>query len=84
MVMTGKHPRAQDGTEVKTTITVSPEDQRRLIAWVDANCVYRGDKEIREIPDPPEAQVARFPVRPRIKTAPVIDRLQPVNDKIHL
>ena len=83
MVMTGKHPTAQDGSDVNTTITISPADRRRLIAWVDANCVYRGDKEVRQIPDPPAAQVARFPVRPRIKTAPVIDRLQPINDELH-
>jgi len=83
MVMTGKHPMAQDGSEVNAGIKVSPEDRRRLIAWVDANCVYRGDEEIRQIPDPPSAKVARFPVRPRIKTAPVIDRLQPINDELH-
>jgi len=82
-VMTGKHPKAQDGSEVNANIVVSPEDQRRLIAWVDANCVYRGDEEIRQIPDPLPDQVARFPVRPRIKTAPVIDRLQPINDELH-
>ncbi|MBT3193195.1 MAG: hypothetical protein HN341_11630, partial [Verrucomicrobia bacterium] len=75
------HPKAQDGTDVNAMIKVSPEDQRRLIAWVDANCVYRGDEEIRQIPDPPAAQVARFPVRPRIKTAPVINRLQAINDE---
>jgi hypothetical protein len=53
------------------------------MAWVDANCVYRGDEEVRMIPDPPEARVARFPVRPRIMTAPVVDRLQPVTDAVH-
>lgn len=83
MLMSGKHPKAQDGSEIEAQIKASPEDLRRLVAWVDANCVYRGDEEIRQIPDPPDAQVARFPVRPRIMTAPVIDRLQPINDPIH-
>ncbi len=63
-------------------VHVEGEDLRRLIAWVDANCVYRGDREVRMIPDPPESSVARFPVRPRIKTAPVIDRLQAVTDPV--
>ncbi len=73
MVTSGKHHN----------VKIEGEDLRRLTAWVDANCVYRGDKEIRMIDDPPEARVARFPVRPRIKTAPVIDRLQPITDIIN-
>ena len=83
MLMSGKHPKAQDGSVIEAKIKASPEDLRRVTAWVDANCVYRGDEEIRQIPDPLEEQVARFPVRPRIMTAPVIDRLQPINDSIH-
>jgi hypothetical protein len=46
---------------------------------VDCNCVYRGDEEVRQIPDP---EVRDFPVLPRIRTAPVIDRLRPVNDAL--
>ena len=83
MVMTGKHPKTKDGKDVDAKIKVEGEDLRRIIAWVDANCVYRGDEEVRMIPDPPEDRVARFAVRPRIKTAPVIDRLQPVTDEIN-
>jgi hypothetical protein len=47
---------------------------RQLIAWVDANCPYRGDEEIRAIPDPDFAGIERLPVRPRTRTAPVIER----------
>ncbi|VGO13627.1 hypothetical protein PDESU_02184 [Pontiella desulfatans] len=61
-------------------IKIEGEDLRRLMAWVDANCVYRGDEEIRMIPDPVGSEFERFAVKPTIKTAPVIDRLQPVTD----
>ena len=47
---------------------------QQLIAWVDANCPYRGDEEIRAIPDPDFAGIETLPVRPRTKTAPVIER----------
>ena len=47
---------------------------RQLIAWVDANCPYRGDEEIRAIPDPDFAGIETLPVRPRTRTAPVIER----------
>jgi len=60
-------------------VKVDGEDLLRLIAWVDCNCVYRGDEEIRRLPDPPDPGL---PVRPRIRTAPVIDRLQPVTDPL--
>jgi len=85
MLMTGEHPKAQDGSEVKAKIKIdrNSEDWRRIVAWVDANCVYRGDEEVRQIPDPPMCDVARHPVRPRIMTAPRIDRLQPVTDTIN-
>ncbi len=45
-----------------------------------SNGVCRGEEEIRMIPDPVGPQFDRFAVRPTIKTAPVIDRLQPVTD----
>jgi len=47
---------------------------RRLIAWVDTNCPYRGDEEIRAIPDPNFPGVGLLAVRPRVRTAPVIER----------
>ncbi|MBI2949395.1 MAG: hypothetical protein HYY23_17280 [Verrucomicrobia bacterium] len=45
-----------------------------LIGWVDANCPYRSEEDVREIPDPAFAGVEDLPIRPRTKTAPVIAR----------
>jgi hypothetical protein len=63
-------------------VKVQGDDLLRLIAWVDSNCVYRGEEEVREIPDPDEAvyRKANWTVPPRTRTAPVIERLQPVTD----
>jgi hypothetical protein len=47
---------------------------RQLIGWVDANCPYRGDQEVRAIPDPNFAGIEALPIRPRTKTAPRIAR----------
>ena len=68
-VMSGEH----------NGVRITGDDLRRLIAWVDCNCVYRGDEEVRLIPDPQTA--GRFPVPPKIRTAPVIDRLQPIDPR---
>ena len=69
MVIGGKHH----------DVKIEGEDLLRLIAWVDCNCVYRGDEEIRQLPDPPDPGL---PVRPRMRTAPVIDRVQPISDPL--
>ena len=61
-------------------VKIEGEDLQRLIAWVDCNCVYRGDEEVRQIPDPPPEIANRFPVAVKTRTAPEIDRLQPVTD----
>jgi hypothetical protein len=73
LVTSGKHHN----------VKVEGEDLQRLIAWVDCNCVYRGDEEVRQIPDPPPEVASHFPVPVKTKTAPRIDRLQPVSDKLH-
>ncbi|MHC5056759.1 MAG: HzsA-related protein [Planctomycetota bacterium] len=70
LVMGGEHNK----------VKVEGEDLRRLIAWVDLNCVYRGDEEVREIPDPAPEIARRFPVPVKIRTAPRIRRLSPVTD----
>jgi hypothetical protein len=63
-------------------VKITGEDLLRLIAWVDANCVYRGDEEVRAIPDPdPEPFRATWTVLPKTRTAPVIDRLQAQTDR---
>ena len=72
LVTSGKHHN----------VKVEGEDLQRLIAWVDCNCVYRGDEEVRQIPDPPAQTANRFPVPVKTKTAPHVERLQPVSDKL--
>ena len=47
----------------------------RLVAWVDLNGPYLGDEEIRGMYDPVSFAVENISaVRPRVATAPVIDR----------
>jgi len=55
-------------------VKVPPADLRRLIAWVDACCPYRGDEEIRALPDPAFAGIEQLPIRPRVRTAPRVQR----------
>jgi hypothetical protein len=64
LAMSGEH------YEVK----LDPASLRQLIGWVDANCPYRGDPEVRQVPDPYFAGIEWLPIRPRVKTAPVIQR----------
>lgn len=64
LAMSGKHH----------DVKVSPAELLRLIAWVDANCPYLGDEEIRAMPDPVFDGIEDLPIRPRLKTAPIIDR----------
>jgi hypothetical protein len=62
--MSGKH----HGVEV------DPLSLRRLIAWVDACCPYMGDPEVRALGDPDFPGIGELPIRPRVRTAPVIER----------
>jgi hypothetical protein len=55
-------------------VKVDPVSLRRLIAWVDACCPYRGEPEVRAVDDPNFPGIERLPIRPRVRTAPVIDR----------
>jgi len=55
-------------------VKLDGKDLRQLIGWVDANCPYRGDEEVRAIADPDFAGIESLPVRPRTKTAPIIRR----------
>ncbi len=64
--------RAMSGRHHK--VRVDPLSLRRLVAWVDACCPYLGDEEVRAISDPVFAGVEKLPIRPRVKTAPVIER----------
>lgn len=55
-------------------VEVDPTSLRRLIAWVDANCPYLGEEEVRGMDDPEFPGIGQLPIRPRIKTAPIIER----------
>jgi hypothetical protein len=55
-------------------VKVDDVSRQRLIAWVDAMCPYYGDEEIRTEPDPVFQGVDWLAVRPRIATAPRIQR----------
>jgi hypothetical protein len=69
LVTSGKHHE----------VRVDPVNLQRLILWVDTMCPYRGEEEIREIPDPEFQCVDWLAVRPRIKTAPLVFRPGPLN-----
>jgi hypothetical protein len=60
-------------------VKVDPVNLQRLILWVDTMCPYRGEEEIREIPDPEFQGVDWLAVHPRIKTAPLVFRPGPLN-----
>jgi len=60
-------------------VKVDPISLRRLSAWIDAMCPYRGADEIRQIPDPDFQGIDWLSVRPRIQTAPTITRPGPVD-----
>ena len=64
LAMTGEHYDVEG----------DPLSLRRLIAWVDANCPYMGEEEIRALPDPEFAGIEQLPIRPRVRTAPEIER----------
>ncbi|MDO4550600.1 MAG: LamG-like jellyroll fold domain-containing protein [Planctomycetia bacterium] len=58
-------------------VQVKGEDLQRVILWVDAMCPYRGAEEVRSINDPQFEGVDWISVRPRIKTAPYVQRPGP-------
>jgi hypothetical protein len=60
-------------------VRVDPVSLRRLILWVDTMCPYRGEDEIRCLPDPEFQGVDWLAVRPRIRSAPKIVRPGPVD-----
>ncbi len=55
-------------------VKADPADLQRLMAWVDACCPYTGEPEVRAISDPDFPGIEQLPIRPRVATAPVIDR----------
>jgi hypothetical protein len=55
-------------------VRVDPLSLHRLIAWVDSCGVYHGEDELRSLGDPDFPGIDRLPIRPRVATAPVIER----------
>ncbi len=55
-------------------VRVDPLSLWQLIAWVDSCGVYLGEPEIRALGDPDFPGIERLPIRPRVATAPVIER----------
>ncbi len=55
-------------------VKVDPLNLHRLIAWVDACCPFMGDEELRALGDPDFPGIEGLPIRPRVATAPVIER----------
>ncbi len=55
-------------------VKIDAASRRRLTAWIDANCPYLGKEEIRQMDDPQFAHIETLKLRPRVKTAPEIDR----------
>ena len=56
-------------------VKVEGEARERLIAWIDVNGPYLGDEEIRAMYDPDSVAINTAPkIRPRIATAPKINR----------
>ena len=70
----GKHPSSQDASPRQGKVKIDAASQRRLIAWIDANCPYLGEEEIRKMDDPQFAHIETLKLHPRVKTAPEINR----------
>jgi hypothetical protein len=60
-------------------VKVDELSRRKLIAWVDTMCPYRGDEEVRQIDDPEFQGIDWLAVRPQIKNAPVVVRPGPID-----
>jgi hypothetical protein len=60
-------------------VKVDPESLQRLIAWVDAMGPFVGHEEIVQTDDPQFQGVDWLAIRPRIRTAPKIQRPGPVD-----
>jgi len=58
-------------------VKVEGEDLLRVILWVDTMCPLKGAEEVREMPDPEFQGVDWIAIRPRIQTAPIVQRPGP-------
>jgi hypothetical protein len=56
-------------------VKLTDEEMGKLIVWVDANCHYRGLKDVVEIDDPDSDWFVFWPNPPKLKSAPYINHL---------
>ena len=63
-------------------VNMPAENLRLLMAWIDLACPYRGEEDVRAMDDPDFPGIEQLPVRPRVRTAPVIDRFRIPQDKV--
>ncbi len=61
-------------------VQVDQVNLRRLMAWVDTMCPFRGREEICQLPDPQFQGVEWLSVRPKLQSAPQIVRPGPIAD----
>lgn len=55
-------------------VKVDPESLQKIMIWVDTCGPFCGEEEIRAMDDPDFEGIERLPIRPLVKTAPVIQR----------
>lgn len=55
-------------------VRVDDVSLRKLMTWVDACCPFMGEDEIRALGDPDFRGIDLLPIRPRVATAPVVER----------
>ena len=55
-------------------VKVDAESLHRVITWVDAVGPFCGEEEIRQIDDPAFVGIELLPIRPKVKTAPMVLR----------
>jgi len=55
-------------------VKVDAESLHRVITWVDATGPFCGEEEIRQIDDPNFPGIELLPIRPQVRTAPVVTR----------
>ncbi|MDR1923754.1 MAG: hypothetical protein LBQ66_05200 [Planctomycetaceae bacterium] len=76
--MMGEDVIASNGQKLEhPKVNVTGDELLRVILWVDAMGPYIGEEELREIDDPEFQGVDWISQRPRIKTAPIVQRPGP-------
>ncbi len=71
-IVTVPNARAYSGNHIN--VKVDQLSLRKLRAWVDNNCPYRGDEDVRAIPDPDFPGIELLPILPQCMNAPIIPR----------